>query len=297
MKPVLNTPLHLHPHVQPIAEEIVQPRKTYVAIILDKSGSMENTKESAMIGFNEQIQQLKEDAQTQEIYCSLITFNGNVFEHLWNVPAQELAEANAEAYICHGGTAMRDAVGYTAQKLIDTTDTNDKNNAYLVVCISDGDTRDDKHYSIEKLRALTAPCQATKRWTFTYIGCNAAYMHQLAYQTATPIANMAAWENKSASSTKRGFENIRARQQKYFAERAMGQIATANYANDMNDVADFCVASAESAPSPVLVTADQLPDIALREVSSTMPQYEPNPEFVYQGGVLFGNSAKVNWRA
>ena len=101
---------------------------THVAILLDKSGSMAKTKEQAIVGFNEQIQQIKENAKDQDIRTYLITFNASVFEHVWGEPAEKLTEASAEDYIPSGGTAMRDAIGYTLQKLLDTTDPKESDN-------------------------------------------------------------------------------------------------------------------------------------------------------------------------
>jgi hypothetical protein len=37
---------------------------------------MASTKSAAIAGFNEQVQQMKINAQTQDILCSLVTFNG-----------------------------------------------------------------------------------------------------------------------------------------------------------------------------------------------------------------------------
>lgn len=283
-----------------MAKKTVAKPKTYVAIILDKSGSMASTKAAAISGFNEQVQQLKEDSKTQEIYCSLVTFNGEVFEHLWNVPAEKLAEANVEDYVPSGATAMRDAIGYTVQKLLNTTDHADPNTAYLIVTISDGDTNQDKHYNVSALRELSEGCQATKRWTFTYIGCDEQYLREVARQTATPIANMASWSNKTAGGTKRGMSNAAARQKKYFAERGMGQVGTANYACDLNDaVGDYEMESVEAAPAPVLVSQDELvkasENLDLKSVLDRGPKYFAQADVSYNGEGLFANSQQVRW--
>ena len=271
--------------------------KTYVAIILDKSGSMAQTKVAAITGFNEQIQQLKEDSKTQEIYCSLISFNGEVFEHLWNVPADQLAEANVEDYIPSGNTAMRDAIGYTVQKLLNTTDQEDPNTAYLIVTISDGATNHDKHYGVDSLKELSEGCQATKRWTFTYVGCDERYLREIARQTATPVANMASWSNSSESVALRGFSNNTARQKKYFKEREMGQVGSANYACDINNmVADYTKVSEEVAPSPVVIAMEDLPKMDLSSVLGRGPKYEEQVSSPYNGEALFSNSLKVKWK-
>lgn len=269
--------------------------KTHVAIILDKSGSMDKTKDSALMGFNEQIQQLKEDAKTQDILCSLVTFNGDVFEHLWNVPVSEISEIDAENYQPLGSTAMRDAVGYTVQKLLSTTDHEDPNTAYLVIVISDGDTNQDRHYTWSSLRELTQSCEATKKWTFTYMGCSKEYLEGLADQIGTSVGNMAAWSNATSDSAVLGFDHMRSRQKKYFAERAMGQTYCANYSTSSHTVADFCDNSVvEEAPAPVVVAACDMPKVDLKDVLSMQPKYT-DISYKRENNLVFGNSQKVEW--
>ena len=269
--------------------------KTNVAIILDKSGSMSTTKKGAISGFNEQVQQLKEDSKTQEIYCSLVTFNGEIFEHLWNVPAAQLSEANEEDFVPIGATAMRDAVGYTVQKLLNTTDHEDPNTAYLVIIISDGETNSDQHYSWDALRELTQGCEATKKWTFTYMGCTKEYMEELSQNVGTHVSNMAAWSNASVGAASKGFSGMRTRQAKYFTERSMGQLAAANYASDSLEVADFTEDVAEVAPAPVVINVADLPKVDFASVLSRQPKYENKESPAWNGGSLFANSMKVAW--
>src|ERR1019366_2335671 len=86
---------------------------TIVAIVLDSSGSMADTKQQTVQGFNEQVQQAKMNAKNQkdvgEYKACIVTFNGEVFEHQWLVPVEELQEATNEDYQPGGSTAMRDA--------------------------------------------------------------------------------------------------------------------------------------------------------------------------------------------
>ena len=70
---------------------------THVAILLDKSGSMGNPevygdvqransiRDAAIVGFNEQIQEIQENAKSQDIRTYLVTFNSEVFEHVWGI--------------------------------------------------------------------------------------------------------------------------------------------------------------------------------------------------------------------
>lgn len=216
--------------------------KTYVAIILDNSGSMKRTKLQAMQSFNEQVQQMKINAKEgQEIIASLITFNGNVYEHLWGESVEKVNELTEKEYQPDGGTAMRDAVGYTIQKYMDTTDYKNKDNAYLLIVISDGETNVDKLYSISALRELTDFTTSADNWTITYMGCSESYLKQVSLETGIPVSNMAAFSNNSAKDYEYANSQLRARTAKYFNARSKGLSVSCNYMSDDNKVADFNV--------------------------------------------------------
>lgn len=273
---------------------------THVAIILDKSGSMGSTKDSAISGFNETVQDIKERAKTQEIYCSLVTFNGEVYEHLWNVPAEQLAEADPADYQPNGSTAMRDAVGYTVQKLLNTTDHENTSVSYLVYVISDGETNADHHYGAPALKELMGGVQATKRWTITYIGCSESYMEEIARQTFTPIANMASWSNTTEGGVKKGFANVRSRTAKYFDERALGGQASSNFASDQDGaVADYEQEAVFAAPAPQIYSQDELVAATnssdLHSILDKGPKYCAQVDMSYNGEALFANSQRVQW--
>ena len=235
---------------------------TYVAIVLDKSGSMGRTRLQTIQGFNEQVQQYKLNAKDQDILCSVVTFNGDVYEHLWNVPADELVEATEDDYVPNGGTAMRDALGYTIQKLLDTTDHTDPNVAYLVICISDGDSINDKHYkNPQQLKELIDACESTKKWTFSFMGCSLNHMYELARQTGVSASNMASWDNSNAKLASSGMRGMTARSTTYFEARSKGITASNTYMNDTAGfVADFTGAQNDAAvlPDPNLNGLDWL---------------------------------------
>lgn len=271
--------------------------RTYVAIVLDKSGSMAGTKKETISGFNEQIQQMKENAKDQEIFCSLVTFNGEVYEHLWNVNAGDLSEASESDYIPNGGTAMRDAMGYTIQKLLDTTDHANEDNAYLVVVISDGQTNTDQHYSSAGLKEMIEACRGTGRWTFTYMGCSKEYVESIAREMAIPLSNVAAWDNSGFGYATAGMSNQVMRSKKYFDSRAKGQTAVCNYMSDeLGQVANFTTLQAET-DAPLVSETVAAGPVDWDNLRSKLPKYEnvllDGHKSVSNG--VFSNTASVRW--
>ena len=201
---------------------------TIVAIVLDSSGSMATTKRQTVQGFNEQVQQAKINAKEQkdvgDYKACVVTFNGEVFEHQWLVPVEELQEASFDDYEPSGSTAMRDAVGYTIQKLLDTTKPDDPNVAYFIYIVSDGEENQSKHYSIPGLRELVQSVERRPNFTISYLGCSPKYLQEIAMQTGTPISNMAAWNNLTPAAAAGGWSASNKRTDKLYKARARGVV-------------------------------------------------------------------------
>jgi uncharacterized protein YegL len=202
--------------------------KTYVAVVLDSSGSMASTKRQTVLGFNEQIQQAKANAKDQkdigEYKACIVTFNGEVFEHQWLVPVEELQEASDEDYQPSGATAMRDAVGYTIQKLLDTTNPDEPGVAYFIYVVSDGEENQSKHYSISGLRELVQSVEKRPNFTITYMGCSPKYLKEVAESTGIPLANMAAWSNATPEQARGGWHHSNKATDKLYKARARGVV-------------------------------------------------------------------------
>lgn len=211
--------------------------KTKTTIILDRSGSMHSIRQQAVTSYNEQVQQMKENSKDQDIFCSLITFNGNVFEHHWEQRAEILEEADESSYVPNGGTAFYDAIGYAINKL---KETDDEETAHLIIVISDGIDQGSRIFSPNQVRELVEAQQKTNRWTFSFLGCDATFLKQLAKETGIPLANMAVWSNANEKSAAFGFTEARNCNHRYYESRTKGLLSTANlYSNDSAVCANF----------------------------------------------------------
>jgi len=210
--------------------------KTHVAIVLDRSGSMWSQRDKTVEGYNEQIQQLKIDAQDQDITCSLVTFNGDVVEHLWKVPANDLKESTFESYNPGGSTAYLDAIGYTIDKLM-VEDDGDEETAYLFIMISDGDENASSHYPNNKIiREIVDGAKGSGRWTFNFMGCSESDLDKIEKATGVDKANMAVWSNRSGKETARAFGQSRNKMSQYFGSRASGKLSSATFHSDESGV-------------------------------------------------------------
>jgi len=228
--------------------------------------------------YNEQVEQLKIDAQDgNDILASLITFNNNTYEHLWNVPASEMPLSSYEGYTPAGGTNIWDAMGYVMDRWEKETNTNDPDNFYIMTVISDGQ-HEDPHSKRkpESLHKEVTIKQETGRWTFSFLGCDKNYLEKFAKQTGIPLSNMGVWSNANnymaASSAGTG---VRQATNKYFMARKECKSVTANFYSDDNDkCADFAAnidsTAATTPPDPDLTEQIKTALSSADVVSSTV---------------------------
>lgn len=144
--------------------------RNYVAIILDKSGSMESMRKEALDMYNNQVKALKNSKADMETYVSFITFNENVDEKVWCEDVDKAKEMTMKNYQPNGGTALFDAVGYTIEKFLNMEQSRDENTSFLFLIITDGEENSSQIFKSERLSELILDVQKTDRWTFTYLG-------------------------------------------------------------------------------------------------------------------------------
>lgn len=182
-------------------------KNLHVALILDKSGSMDKLKKTAIDSFNELIQEYSDQCdENLQVYMYIVTFNGSVFEVAWKVKPQDIELINEQNYKPSGATAMFDAFGYTVSKLFDECSSNEDN--YLIMTISDGETNQDKNYGVSSIKEIVQSCK-DKNWTVSFIGCSKNYMDKLSEDIKLSKSNMASCDYSKPESLTKAMYNIR----------------------------------------------------------------------------------------
>lgn len=197
---------------------------THVAIVFDKSGSMASLRDRAVKTINEQIQQLK-SVKDQDIFVTLVTFNGFIDVLYENRPVRDIPEITASEYVPNGSTALNDALK-VAIEVISTKTIGILNEAFLVVAVTDGEenasftTTTDIKSRMEKL-------QDTNKWTFSFMISNInerAFLHSYGAQAGNV---------RSFTSTVAGMANasdaLVGGSISYFEDRASGKTATPDF--------------------------------------------------------------------
>lgn len=207
---------------------------TRVAIILDKSSSMGNDHSNptrvkeTVEGYNKQIREIVANAKEQDVKVSLFTFNEQVYEHLIDVPGQEMVEATVESYTPGGWTAWYDGLGYAIEKMQDLGK-EDPECSFLIITISDGQENKSSHYNANTLRAKIDECKATNHWTFTFMGCSDSDIKEFRETAGVGAANAVQWSNKSSGDTEKAMRYASAKLGTYFDKRARGTTNDEDY--------------------------------------------------------------------
>lgn len=203
--------------------------RTYVAFVLDKSGSMNNIKKLAISGFNEHVQTLiSEGNKAGETFVSLVLFNNQVEANVFNAPVYALKELTEESYVPNGNTAYYDAVKYTLDRLNNETNFSDPNNAYLIIIISDG--QDNASKTLQKaLSERIEHLKETNKWTFVFIGSN-QNLSTVQTNLSLDFGNVyKGWDSTDIDSTLKMASVSNKNMRIYLMERSNGLTSTSNY--------------------------------------------------------------------
>lgn len=159
-------------------EEVLKKQEkvqVYNLIILDRSGSMEAIRESAVNGFNETLAGIKKAQEkfidTQEHFVSLVAFcRCSVDAIIDKVPAADAKPLSLKDYQPCCMTPLFDAMGITLASM--RKHVMDIEDAVVVVTvITDGEENASVEYNGQRIKKLVEQLQG-EGWTFTYMGAN-----------------------------------------------------------------------------------------------------------------------------
>ena len=143
--------------------------KMLVNVVLDRSGSMESNRDGTISGYNEYVNGLRADKES-EFELSLIQFDahGSASEPELTVsyqdkPLAEVPELTAADYEPRGSTPLYDAIGECVRRV------EAKGRAITMVVITDGMENASKEFTLESVKALIKQ-KETEGWTFVFIG-------------------------------------------------------------------------------------------------------------------------------
>ena len=184
----------------------------YHVLVLDRSSSMLSVRDVTISGFNENLQSLhsnKPGEDVEEKVC-LVTFSNDVRCDVWNQPAESVQPLNFRTYVPSGGTALYDAIGKTVTRLNDEIREDIKSqdaNVVVTIFTDGGENSSNEWRDYKKISSLRADLEATRMWTFTFIGCNEEQLRQATAQLGFSAANTLA-HVPTAEGTREAFTKL-----------------------------------------------------------------------------------------
>jgi hypothetical protein len=149
---------------------MTNPHYTHIAVLLDRSGSMQSIKSDTEGGFNAFIAEQRKQPGRCDV--TLAQFD-DAYEEVY--VAQPLASVPALDLRPRGTTALLDAIG----RLITTTGErlaampeDDRPGAVIVVIMTDGLENASHEFAVDSIKTMITEQTETYGWNFVYLGAN-----------------------------------------------------------------------------------------------------------------------------
>jgi hypothetical protein len=152
--------------------DYMQPSKTnkvLVNVILDRSGSMHSSKQATISGYNEYIQGLRADKDT-EYSVSLTQFDAPMTHPELTVlyldrALADVPELTGADYEPRGNTPLYDAIGEGIRRV------DAKDRAIITLIITDGQENSSMEFTKDSVKALIKS-KEDEGWTFAFLGAD-----------------------------------------------------------------------------------------------------------------------------
>jgi hypothetical protein len=144
------------------------PLFTY--ILLDRSGSMENCRDTTIDAFNEYVMGLRRSDEV-DARVTLTIFDSDGIDTLQHAePAKSFMELNRHTYVPRASTPLLDAIGRAVAD-IDKVGLRPGEKVGLVI-LTDGLENASKEHTKETIRKLLTDRQDNKGWLVTFLGAD-----------------------------------------------------------------------------------------------------------------------------
>lgn len=145
---------------------------TDIVVVLDKSGSMEHTKDDVIGGFNRFLEEQK--ALPGDCSLSMVLFD-ETCETKLSLPIRSVPPLTDKTYVPGGMTALLDALGKAINdtgKRLAALDEAQRPDKVLVVVITDGHENSSREHTLKAVREMVEHQQGKYSWKFMFLGAN-----------------------------------------------------------------------------------------------------------------------------
>lgn len=204
-------------------------KKTYIALVIDRSGSMMNLHKQTVDGINEQFNVYRRDGDGGgDTHISLIQFDDQIDTVFDGLAPSELVNWEDKDFQPRGSTAMYDGVWAAINNLKAKEETDDT--GYLICVISDGYENASKEITQETLSKEIKRLQETGKWTFSYMLANQD-IHQVSAALNVPVSNFVAYAGSSVGASATWTANSTSTSD-YFSARNAGNLSSTAFFSD-----------------------------------------------------------------
>jgi len=151
----------------------MKKNKTFIAMVVDKSGSMSEIKQGAIDGFNNFISaQKKVKGKALATVCLFDTTYEFVED---NVDLNDVRLLTNFNYRPNGGTALNDTLGTVISKVgqqIVSMPSKDRPSKVIVCVVTDGEENASKEFTSEQIKSLIEYRKEHFGWEFVFVGAN-----------------------------------------------------------------------------------------------------------------------------
>ncbi len=149
---------------------MTDPKKTLIAALLDRSGSMESSKKATEDGWRELINEQRQ--QPGRCQVTLAQFD-TVYEVLYSVT--DAAEVPEFVVQPRGMTALLDATGKFITEIgeqLSVLPDDERPGHVICLIMTDGMENSSREWTLDAVRKLTKQQQDEWNWTFIFLGAN-----------------------------------------------------------------------------------------------------------------------------
>lgn len=140
--------------------------RTRVFVVQDRSGSMSGLVNETISGFNEYVDTLDNTEIDDDVYLTLIQFDGDVNTVFSDRRLEDVRDLTHEDYVIGGMTALLDGVGRAISTAERTVSKDDK---VLVVIMTDGGENSSREYNKTQILSKIKD-KRRDGWEFVFLG-------------------------------------------------------------------------------------------------------------------------------
>ena len=143
----------------------------HICFVLDESGSMYNSIDDVIEGFQKLIDEQRKE-KNGECIISLYRFSNTVKEDYIGKPVDEVPRLTYSPWGC---TAMNDGVGTAIDEIgkwLSDMDESERPSKNMIVIMTDGQENASKKYDFDVVKKKIKHQEEKYSWTFVYMGTN-----------------------------------------------------------------------------------------------------------------------------